>query len=241
MLLTEAEKERELMRANAIKRSGHKFFLVTLGDSARRRIAGVYVVNAYPVDDHRNHKIVYNCKVEGGELQFTRRVELGGEYAVDVLDCEHNRKFFASHFGGGYFHIEDEDIRKDIESRYKKLCEQIAKKSTVHSQPFTMSSNPEKPAIDISKMSPDEVSDLHAKLSQMKTLQEESAKHPVRPQKVESPDKEKAGDGAKDGAKGVGPKSEAKSSGSGNGSKGQSKDGGKGKSDSGSDVVSIGK
>lgn len=123
MIGMQAQKEREVARRAAIRRSGHNFITLKLNDTRKRRIAGVEIINAHAAEDE-NGAPIFRTEVVGGELVFTPDPEYGMDMICHMLDSPHNRDFLVSHHRMGWWEIEcrnarDEAVALEIERKAK--------------------------------------------------------------------------------------------------------------------------
>lgn len=119
---------REGQRNRAMYNSGYKFISLVLNDIRRRIISGVEVLNAQQyVNEQRGGIVDYHYEVMGGAIKFVNN-EMRGCFTFDLLDTEHNRQFLASMWDRDFWVIEDENVKKDIEDRAKKITESLITK-----------------------------------------------------------------------------------------------------------------
>lgn len=141
MIGMQAQKERDIARRAAIRRSGRNFITLKLLDTRKRRIAGVEIVNAVPGEDE-NGAPVFLTTVIGGELIFEPDPEYGMDMICHMLDSEHNRDFLVSHHAMKWWEIEikndmDRAVAMEIERRAKSLKSDIRLPKELEVQSFT--------------------------------------------------------------------------------------------------------
>lgn len=110
----------ETIRQQAILRAGKKFINLLLIEPKMNRIQGAVTLHAKPYED-ANGMMAFSFEEKGGPLNFNLD-EIKGGYYCQILDCEHNRRFLATHVDGNFWQIEDEKVRGEIHL----LSEQIS-------------------------------------------------------------------------------------------------------------------
>lgn len=141
MIGMQAQKERDIARRAAIRRSGHNFITLKLNDTRKRRIAGVEIINAHAGEDE-NGAPIFKTEVVGGELVFEPDPEYGMDMICHMLDSQHNRDFLVSHHAMGWWEIEcrnsrDEAIALEIERKAKSMKSDIVIPEQEAIQSFT--------------------------------------------------------------------------------------------------------
>ena len=115
----------------AITRSGKPYISLQLIDMTKKRIQGAIILNAIPYTDATTNMQSFHFVEAGGNLDFIYDDARNGMF-LKILDCEHNRKFLASHFKCGFWEIENEKIKIEIEELSKELAKEAVKfKETV--------------------------------------------------------------------------------------------------------------
>lgn len=113
MSLTRDQKRVETEIAHATARMGKKFITLRLLDITKNRIQGAMVLHGTPYIDHQTNMKQYHFEERGGPINFTEDEMRGGMFCK-ILDCDHNRRFLASHHGLRFWEIEDDAVQAEI-------------------------------------------------------------------------------------------------------------------------------
>lgn len=111
-----------------ISRSGREYIPLRLQDYRKNRIQGAIILRATPYID-LNGMQAFKFWEEGGNLQFVYDAMQNGMF-LKMLDCEHNRKFLASHYGYKFWTILDPAIDKEIQAMSKNISKLAVKIQT---------------------------------------------------------------------------------------------------------------
>jgi len=119
-------------RNAAVVRSGKAHITLRLIDMRKNRIQGAITLTANPYIDI-NGAQAFNYVEHGGNLVFERD-PVQGEMILKMLDCEHNRKFLASHFPCNFWEIMDKEVEAEIAEMYKDLEKHMVKKAKIQEE-----------------------------------------------------------------------------------------------------------
>jgi hypothetical protein len=121
----DAQAVREAARQHAIFTSGHKFIWLTLKDYKVKKLSGIEYVHSTPyVNEQAGGIISYQFDVRGGQTDFQFDPSRG-VFRYAMLDSEFNRRFLASHYHHSFWHIEDDQVRVEIEKAHLAIADSM--------------------------------------------------------------------------------------------------------------------
>lgn len=110
----------------AILETGKKFIRLKLVNFKVRRMQAIKTINPIRETDS-NGLTVYSFTESSGVLKFEPSAD-NTEMIADILDCEFNREFLATHLSYHFWDIEDREVLKDVEKIAERKAAEVVQR-----------------------------------------------------------------------------------------------------------------